>query len=90
MQSTVVSSFRMFITDVVLGRRVGPKTVDTRFGEGRMLLAADALRIGMVDRIATFDATVAAALAAPTPAARARVELDRCRARAAQHRARMR
>ncbi len=44
-----------FVRDVARGRHVGEALVKSQFGKGRTLLANDALRAGLVDRIATFE-----------------------------------
>jgi signal peptide peptidase SppA len=61
MQSQVDSYFRTFIDDLALGRKVSPAKVVRDYGEGRMLLAADALRAGLVDRIGTLEDVLAGA-----------------------------
>lgn len=69
-----------FVAAVAQGRGVSSAKVDADFGQGRVLLAADALQAGLVDRIVTFDdllaefgsrgssspRSVSAALAAPS------------------------
>lgn len=47
-----------FVRDVARGRRVAQQTVRESFGQGRMVQAADALKLGMADRIGTFQETV--------------------------------
>lgn len=48
----------MFESDVAKGRRVSVDTVRKDFGNGRMLSAQAAVRVGLVDRIDTLEATV--------------------------------
>ncbi len=71
MQSVVDSYFSMFVSDVAKGRRVTVDAVRNGYGEGRELLAQDALSAGMADRIATTENVVAEMLSATkmTPAA---------------------
>lgn len=49
----------MFIEDLVRNRRTSKLAVNRDFGQGRIVLAADAVASGMVDEIATFDEVVA-------------------------------
>jgi capsid assembly protease len=52
-----------FIAHVARGRKVSPQTVRSQaWGQGRDLLASQALRVGMVDRIATFHDVIAGLL----------------------------
>lgn len=71
----VESHYARFTTDVAHGRRVTPEAVRDGFGEGAVVDADNALALGMIDRIATFDETLARfaapTLPAPLPAARA-------------------
>lgn len=59
MQAGVDRYGAMFIGDVAAGRGVAPDKVQGTFGGGRMLGAEDALKVGMVDRIATLDEEIA-------------------------------
>jgi len=67
-QSIADSYYGQFLDDVALGRRVSPSKVRTEYGEGRMLLAADALAAGMVDRIGTLEDVLAEASVRAAPA----------------------
>ena len=49
----------MFVSAVAKGRNVGVATVRNEFGEGRMVLAKDAVRRGMADRVETMQQTLA-------------------------------
>ena len=51
-----------FLRAIARGRRMSVATVRATFGGGRVLLPKEALSVGMVDRIATFDQTLATAL----------------------------
>jgi capsid assembly protease len=53
-QGQVNSIFQTFLADVARGRGVTSSKVLSNFGEGRMLLAKDALAAGMVDRVESF------------------------------------
>lgn len=55
MQSVVDQYYRMFLTDVAVGRQVDAAAVAEGYGEGRVLLASEAAEAGMVDRVGTFD-----------------------------------
>jgi ClpP class serine protease len=59
MQRLVNDIGGMFVRDVAQGRRVSESAVRDGFGQGRALTARAALRAHMVDRIATFEDTVA-------------------------------
>lgn len=54
-QADVDAIYDVFIADVAKGRKVSKSKVLKQFGQGRMLLAKDALAAGMVDRIAAAD-----------------------------------
>jgi signal peptide peptidase SppA len=53
----------MFVNAVARNRGVGAYSVTNGYGEGRMVLADDAVKAGMVDRVATLDQTLARLLA---------------------------
>lgn len=57
-QDRVDAFYSMFTRDVAKGRGTTVDAVRTGFGEGRIVTATDALKMGMVDRIDTFEATV--------------------------------
>ena len=59
MQSLVDNAYEMFVGAVAKGRGVTSAAVRNGFGEGRIVSAQEALRLGMVDRIATLDETIA-------------------------------
>jgi capsid assembly protease len=59
MQHMVNSFGDMFTNAVARNRGVGSYTVKNGFGEGRMVLAHDAVRAGMADGVATLDQTLA-------------------------------
>lgn len=63
LQAQVDEFYGMFVDDVARGRGVTSDAVIGGYGEGRMLLASQALAAGMVDRIDTLDGTLAAMLA---------------------------
>lgn len=58
-QERVDEFYGMFLEAVSRGRSVSVSDVKGRFGKGRVVTASSALKEGMVDGIATFDATVA-------------------------------
>ncbi len=58
-QSQVDDYYAMFVRAVARGRNVTQREVREGYGEGRMVLAKDALKMGMVDRIETMDETIA-------------------------------
>ena len=58
-QSQVDLIYRQFIKAVARGRGTTQAKVERNFGQGRTFLATEALRLGLVDRIGTVDATLA-------------------------------
>lgn len=58
-QARVDQAYAAMVKDIARGRGVTPATVREGYGEGRVVTAKDALAAGMVDRIATFEETVA-------------------------------
>lgn len=58
LQDVVDHYYGMFVKDVAKGRNVPVATVRERFGGGRMVLAPDAVKQGMADRIDTLGNTV--------------------------------
>lgn len=58
-QANVDAMYASFIRDVAQGRRVNIEAVRNGYGEGRSLLAADALKAGVIDGIDTFDNVLA-------------------------------
>lgn len=58
-QKIVDTHYAAMTQDIARGRRVSVDTVRSeQFGQGRMLLAKDAVAAGLVDGVATFDATL--------------------------------
>jgi signal peptide peptidase SppA len=57
-QQDVDRYYGMFVRAVARGRGVSVQTVRDGFGEGRVVGAQEAVRLGMADRIATLDETV--------------------------------
>lgn len=55
MQSRIDAFYEMFLGDVAKGRGITADAVRSGYGEGRMLLAGEARKAGMVDRVETFD-----------------------------------
>lgn len=64
LQRTVNRVHADFVAAVARGRRVSAPHVESNMGQGRLLLAVDALKARMADKIGTLDATLAA-LTAP-------------------------
>lgn len=58
LQDAVDKYYSMFVKAVAKGRDVTPYRVEADFGQGRMLLAKDAVRAGMADRIGTLEDTL--------------------------------
>lgn len=59
LQARVDAAYAQFVKDVARGRGVAPTAIRNGYGEGRALSAKDALAAGLIDRIATFDETIA-------------------------------
>lgn len=59
-QRSVDDSYRAFVGAVASGRGVSRAVVESRFGQGRVYDAAEAVSRGMADRVEPFDATLAA------------------------------
>jgi signal peptide peptidase SppA len=57
-QARVDEAYGQFVKDVARGRGVNVADVKGGYGEGRALSAKDALKAGLIDRIATFDETL--------------------------------
>lgn len=53
-QRQVDATYREFLGAVAAGRGVSVSTVEADYGQGRTLLARDALKAGMIDRVATI------------------------------------
>ena len=62
LQGQVNTIYDTFVKSVAKSRGLSQAKVKSDFGQGRMLLAKDALAVGMIDRIQTFDETVSQAL----------------------------
>lgn len=59
LQAEVNDIYGMFTGQVAAGRGVSQKAVQAGYGQGRCLLAANAVKVGMVDRVETLEQTVA-------------------------------
>jgi signal peptide peptidase SppA len=71
LQSLVDQTYTAFVKDVALGRGVSQAAVRNGFGQGAIVLADEALSLGMVDRIDTLAHTLAR-LTTPAPTTVAR------------------
>lgn len=58
LQSQVDDLYGMFTADVAAGRKTSAQAVQAGYGKGRCVLAADALKLGMIDRVETFEQTL--------------------------------
>lgn len=65
-QQRVEKIHQKFVSAVARNRGVSVEAVDQSFGQGRTLMAEDALKVGMIDRIASLE-EVLAELGASTP-----------------------
>lgn len=59
LQAMVDDAYGVMVKDIARGRNVDVATVRGGFGEGRIVSAKEALKGGMIDRIATLDETLA-------------------------------
>lgn len=64
LQDRVDRYHAMFIDGVAAGRGIEPDAAQTKFGDGKVHLAAQALAIGMIDHIGSLAETIDAARAA--------------------------
>lgn len=55
MQAKVDAYYRMFVAAVAAHRGVSEATVEETFGQGRMVMATDAVARGMADEVGTLD-----------------------------------
>lgn len=76
LQSKVNAFYGMFVKAVARGRRASQDEVRAGFGQGRMVLAADAVKEGMADRVATMDDTLARLGAGEANPARVAAQID--------------
>lgn len=60
-QQRVDGAMEKFVAAVAAGRGVSTRKVLRDFGEGRLVTAEDAVRVGMADRVGTLDTTIARA-----------------------------
>lgn len=77
-QADVDTAYTQFVSDVAAGRQTAPATVRMGYGEGRLVTAAEGLRLGMIDRVALVEETLDRIVSAPATfgashAARARL-----------------
>lgn len=63
-QRVVDEFYGMFTSDVAKGRGVPVADVRSGFGEGRMVTAKEAVRLGMADQVGTLEDAIAAAASA--------------------------
>ena len=59
LQERVDAFYAMFLADVARGRRTNQAKVEADYGGGRVLMARQAMNVGMVDRVETLEATIA-------------------------------
>lgn len=71
-QRVVDSYYGMFVGAVAKQRGVTTAQVESDFGRGRMVMARDAVKTGMADRVATLDETISRLLSAGRRGTRSR------------------
>lgn len=62
------AAYAQFVRDISVGRGVAVGDVRSGYGEGKTVVAADALKLGMIDGISTLEDTIARALQGESPA----------------------
>jgi signal peptide peptidase SppA len=82
-QADVDAYYAAFTKAVAKGRNVPVDTVRSDFGQGRMLMAADAARLGMVDGVETMDSVLARLTSPKRQSGQAAASADYYRTRAA-------
>lgn len=58
MQKRIDAAYDMFVGDVARNRGASPDAVRNGFGEGDMVDAAEAVKLGMADKVATLEETL--------------------------------
>lgn len=66
LQADLDEVYAAFVADVARGRGVSANAVRSGFGEGRVVLAKEALALGMVDKVETTAAAIARIAANPS------------------------
>lgn len=74
MESIMGEFHKAFVGDVARGRGVSVNTVESDFGQGRMMGAKAAVKAGLVDRIATLDQVLARLSSSPEEAQRVQAQ----------------
>lgn len=75
-QARVDEFYDSFVLDVARGRGVDPADVEQYYGQGKTFSAVAAAGLGMIDRVATFDETVAGMLGTSPGGYGSRVSAD--------------
>lgn len=76
-QQAVLDEYeKMFVGDVAKYRGVRPEAVLERYGQGRMLMAKEAVRAGMADAVMSLDQTIASVSGGKVDTGRRRAEID--------------
>jgi signal peptide peptidase SppA len=75
MQGRVDEAYKQFVHDVARGRGVSAADVRGGYGEGRVLTAKDAIAAGLIDRVATMDATLSGLMGGASVGMRAEVDV---------------
>ena len=76
LQSLVDTTHDRFVADISRGRGMSKDDVKTKFGQGRMMSADDALAAGLIDTVATLEETLARLTSAPSKSRDARATTD--------------
>lgn len=68
LQERVDAAYRQFVGAVARHRGITAAQVESDYGQGKVFLADEALRRGMIDRVATLETVLAELAAGPAPA----------------------
>lgn len=88
-QAEVDAAYTGFVSDVALGRHSSAATIRGGYGEGRLVSAPDAVRLGMIDRIALVEDTLARLISAPADVAAVQTQRLQAQRTAATHEGRL-
>ena len=64
-QAQVDKAYGDFVNDVASGRQTAPTVIRAGYGEGRLVSADEAVRLGMIDRMSLVEETIGRAVSAP-------------------------
>lgn len=86
LRALVADPYSRMLADVAAGRGTSPEAVRAGYGEGATLTAAEALKAGLIDRVETFEETIARAVTLPPLVAAPSARIPRAAEELAIHR----